>query len=119
MKVTRVVFQHLVKEGDKQFLGLVSVVLDDCLRLNRIRLFKRGEKCYLILPSDKDIFDSIVEANEGVELVMPEEPSSSKSKKVYNEFYNPVESSFYSYLLNTILDGYDYCVENGKNCYIP
>lgn len=119
MKVSRVIFHP---EGccRGSLLATCSVILDECLRLNNIRLYSNkssGEK-YLVLPSKQDVYRNIKELNPNKNITFPENSVSCKNKK-YEEYFNPVEISMYRELLNTIVEGYKNFTDTGKTSYRP
>lgn len=115
MKVTRVIFkQHT--DRDKS-LAECSIILDDCLKLSNIKLFKNENGFYLVLPSKQDVYQSIDELNPSKVIVYPEK--SEGSKKFYEEFYNPVDSNFYKLLLSAVSAGYRLYKTNGVRSYRP
>lgn len=121
MKITRVVIDESVK-GHGTFLASCSIVLDDCLRLNDIRLFKNKVKgYYLILPSKQDIYKEVETINDGLNLALPcKEPKECTSeKKIYDEFFHPIDSSFYKDILETIKEGYKKYEKTGCTKYKP
>jgi len=102
MKITRVVIEKH-KDTDKS-LAICSVVLDDCLKLSEIKLFRNSDGFYLCLPSKQDIYRELEEINSNVVIKRPER--AEIKGKMYEEFYNPVVSSFYKMLLDSITREY-------------
>lgn len=119
MKISRVIFyEERCNRGS--LLATCSVVLDECIKLNDIRLYrnKNTGKEYLVLPSKQDIYKRVEEANKGVNIDFPEDHSVSGKKK-YDEFFHPVECYMYVELLECIKKGYDYFMKTGKVSYRP
>ena len=114
MKVTKVMFSDEKRKG--RFLASCSVILDDCLRLNNIRLINGDGGRYLILPSKQDVYKSILEENKGCEIKLPTIPINNglNEKGMYEEFFHPVKSDFYSSLLYAIEEAYESCCNEGK-----
>lgn len=129
MKITKVIFinvndeivlnSDLICQGDN-YLATCDVVLDDCLVLSGISLYaKRNEiGYYLIFPSKQDIYRGISNLNGGVDIKYPpnlkRKNNYENNSKRFEEFYHPVEKSFYDTLLNTIIVGYNSCIVKGK-----
>lgn len=121
MKVTRVIINKSV-EGHGTFLASCSIVLDGCLRLNDIRLFKNPTKgYYLILPSKQDVYKEVQSLNEGVDIQIPckDLEECESKKKLYDEYFHPVESSFYKEILGVIKDGFKKFEKTGCIEYRP
>lgn len=114
MNVTRVVYY----ESDNLNVGqLVScaVILDECLRLNDIRLYMDDVKGYfLVLPNKHDIYKEVARVNKK-KIAMP----VGSETKHFGELYHPVDSSFYSSLVDVIVSGYENYKETGKRSYRP
>ena len=117
VKITRVIYNK-GKERLNNSLATCSVVLDDCLMLSDLCLYKGNEGYYLVMPSKQDVYKLIGSVNKGVNISYPE---NIKENKHYEEFYHPVASDFYHILLDTISKGYESCclVDCQKNCYRP
>lgn len=112
MKITRVNFKEKNNNGS---LATCSVVLDDCLMLSEISLYKGDKGYYLILPSKQDVYKSIKDLNKGISIEYPVNSKNCEGgKKVYEEFFHPVTNSFYNELLSEILVGYNICIVNKK-----
>lgn len=119
MRISRVIFYE-EKCNRGSLLATCSIVLDECIKLNNIRLYKNWKKDqeYLVLPSKQDIYRRIEESNPGKDIVFPEE-SPKSSKKKYDEFFHPVECSMYVEMLECVKKGYEYFMETGKVSYRP
>ena len=104
MNITRVKGE----KGKKGALLTCTVVLDDCLMLTGLNLFK-GEKGYfLVFPSRQDVYKSISELNEGVSINYPTKVNGfNEHGKCYDEFFHPVKSEFYFDLLHKVVDMYE------------
>ena len=102
MEITRITFEK--QDITDKSLAVCSVVLDDCLKLSDIKLFKNSNGFYLCLPSKQDIYQEVEEANPCMVIKRPER-KIAKGKN-YEEFYNPVVASFYKMLLDSITKEY-------------
>ncbi len=118
MKVSRVIFQDVEKHKGS-FLATCSVVLDEQLKLNEIRLYKgRDNKNYLVLPSKQDICREILDLNKDIDIRTPVNCTDLKNVK-YNEYFHPVDSFLYRELLDAIVKGYKNFIDTGKISYRP
>ncbi len=112
MEITRVIFND-ESFISREALAVCSVVLDDCLKLKGICLYKGSEGYYVTFPSKQDVYKKISRLNEGVSIQYPEnyreKSKQGEGNKAYEEFYHPVSNKLYEYILNTILDGYEVC----------
>lgn len=119
MKISRVIFYE-EKCNHGSLLATCSVVLDECIKLNDIRLYKnkKTDKEYLVLPSKQDVYKRVEEVNPGKSIVFPEGDSAFRKKK-YDEFFHPVECYMYVEMLECIKAGYDYYMKTGKVSYRP
>lgn len=110
MKITRVKYDV---KGDKEKVGLValcSIVLDNCLKMQSIKLCRKEDgEYYLIFPSKQDAFLELVRHNErqGKEIAIPERKSSNSKKTVYEEYFHPVTGEFYVEIKDTLVKGYE------------
>lgn len=114
MKATQVNFK-----GTKQTkaLAVVSIVLDNCLKLDHIRLYRKPEgKYYLVFPSVQDVSQQLQKNNPNVVIKCPKR---EKCEKKWDEFYFPMKSEFYEYLLEVVLDGYKVYRKEGKRSFYP
>lgn len=99
MNITKV---SIESENDKgKALAICSVVLDNELKLTKIKLYYNKEKgYYLVLPSKQDTYQEVQNLNKDLDISIPE----GKCEKKYDEYYFPVERSFYKNLLDVIVD---------------
>lgn len=106
MRFTRVLYKK-PGAGIKP-LAVCDVVLDNCLRVTDIKLYRKNGKYYLVLPSKQDIYQAMSEVNKGIDLRFPSESPcvGGKTKCNYEEFYYPVNKEFYQELLNVVVEGY-------------
>lgn len=116
MKVSKVLFCK--KDESCKALADCAVVLDDCLRLNNIRLYSKDNEYFLVFPSKQDVVQDVERLNPDVKLTIPVDGMLNK-KGVYKEFFHPVDSFLYYHILETIVEGYKYKVETGNVVYIP
>lgn len=118
MKVTKIVFNDYKKDFTKP-KAVCSIILDDCLKLNGVRLYSNEEGYYLVLPSCEDIYQKVEKLNPDLEITFPECVYVEKSrKKDYEEFYHPVSSSFYKVLLNSVVTAYEAMKKSGNHAYV-
>lgn len=114
MKVTRVIFE---KTGQTKALAVCSVVIENSLKLKHIRLYRNQEgKYYLIFPSIQDVSQQIQRDNPNLVIKCIEREDS---RKKWDEFYIPLKSDFYSYLLSTVLEGYKLYIEESRRVFLP
>lgn len=119
MKVTRVIYDRR-KSNRSDLLVTCSVVLDDCLKLNDIKLCKdvKNDSCYLVLPSRVSVCREVSKLNSDKNIVLPEDCIQNKSDNK-DEYFHPVDVRFYCLLLNTILEGYERFKGTGDAIYRP
>lgn len=119
MKITRVIFYN---EGCNRgrLLATCSVVLDECLKLNNIKMYKNAKtnEEYLILPSKQDIYNRLKKLNPNINIDFGENTSDLENCK-YEEYFHPVECYMYRELLDIIRKGYEVYMKTGKNSYRP
>ena len=118
MKVTRVSFES--PASDKA-LAICSVIMDDCLKLCGIKLYKNSEGYYWVLPSKQDVYQEIEGLNPSANIKYPSpisEKAGGKNFK-YEEFFYPVKSDFYQNVLAVIIDGYKVFKKKGVRSYRP
>lgn len=107
MKITRVIFEKEDKK-DKS-LAVCSIVIEDSLKLNKIRLFKRDGEFYLVLPSKQDVYTEVKDLNSNnIKL-----PKCENKEKPYEEFFFPLESKLYKVMLTTIVSCFSKFKEEG------
>lgn len=118
MKVSRVIFQENNKcKGS--FLAVCSIVLDEQLRLNDIRVYMgKDGKEYLVMPSKQDICKDIIKMNKLEEIKTPVNCTGSENCK-YDEYFHPVDSDLYREMLEVVVNGYKRFRETGKQSYRP
>lgn len=104
MKVTKVRYYLLERKNNTYPLARCSVIMDDVLKLDGIRLYDGAKGKYIAYPEKP-------KAN-------PEDARDPKLRHK-NEFYHPVERDFSSYLESVIIKGYQKLVEQGSFIYIP
>lgn len=112
MKITRIIFED--NDIKDKSLAVCSIVLDDSLRLNEIRLYKNNKGFYLVLPSRQDIYQEVQKVNSKniIEL-----PKKEKEDKPYEEFFFPLENSLYKAMLATVVDCFSKRKENGTKSF--
>ena len=81
-------------------LAICSIVFEDCLKLNNIRLFKNKKGYYLVLPSKQDVYQEMQDLNNNNIII----PQCERKEKQYDEFFFPLENELYELMLNTILN---------------
>lgn len=122
MSISRILFDSIYDGDCGCLLGTVDVFVEDCLRIKGIRLFVSAIKgYYLIFPSKQDLCSSIETLNPNVDIKFPDEVSmvGENNKRSYDEYFFPVNSEYYKYLLEVITDAYNYCLSKGKLSYHP
>lgn len=106
VKITRVLFEK--EDKNDKSLAVCSIIFDDSLKLNGIKLYKSEEKgYYLVLPSKQDDYREVQELNPDVKLNVP---VNKDPKKQYEEFFFPLDSLLYKSMLRTVT----YCFEKFK-----
>lgn len=92
-------------------LIVCNVVLEDCLVLKNVWLCHTEEVGYfLIFPSKHLLYNDLEKYNKdrGIDIVHPKiKYIKNGAKKLWEEFYYPISSDFYQYLLDTIVEGYE------------
>lgn len=112
MNITKIVFIDVNSDCKRQYLATCSIVVEDCLKLTGIRLFRKADsddEYYLVFPSKQDIYKEVSKLNEDKDVVFPENTckNGKGEKKAYEEFFFPLNKKFYSYILKSIVDGYN------------
>lgn len=111
MEITRVEYKINEDNKDPKLLAVCDVVLDNCLMLSYIRLCQGQDgKFYLILPSKQDVFKELGVYNlkQGNAVKYPDRVHKPNSKKfVWDEFFHPVTREFYTFLCDTLVEGYN------------
>ena len=120
MKVSRVIFHENCAKKTKP-LALCSLVLDDCLMISEVRLFHGEKGYYLVFPSEQDIFRKVREMNRGVDVILPETQYKDEgcTQVKYDEFYHPVDQSFYQSLLSVVVSSYEVYKSTGRTSIRP
>lgn len=122
MSVSRIVFNS-IHDGDCGcLLGSVDVFIEDCLRVRNVRLFASAIKgYYLVFPSKQDLYSSIEKLNPDIQIKFSEVQGGTDAdgKRLYDEYFFPVNSEYYKYLLEVITDAYNYCLPREKTSYHP
>ena len=103
MKITKVRFYDICEVKNSSFLFRCSVVLDDCLALNDIKVLSGRKGLYVVMPES-----SIDKRKSGVSM-------NFKSDDVFH----PVNKRFFLYMSDIILDGYQKLREEGDSVYYP
>lgn len=95
-------------KGRNGALLTCTVVLDNCIMLNNVNLYK-GEKGYfLVFPSKQDVYKSISELNKDISIKYPTNSKDSEgTEKRYEEFYHPVTAVFYEELLKRVVSVFE------------
>lgn len=106
-KVTRVKFYEVENGSHSKFLGRCSVVLDDVIKLNDIKIFKGEKGNYLVMP--KRCLE--------VEELSPEEGQNGSYYK--DEVFHPVDSLFFKEMSSVVLEGFEKCINTGNTSYHP
>lgn len=110
MYITKIIFED--KDREDKSLAICSIILDDSLKLNKIRLFYKPCKgYYLVLPSKQDVFQEIQSLNEDTEILLP------KSEKPYEEFFFPVRNSLYQGILEEVVRCFKEYKSSGKRSF--
>lgn len=120
MKVTRVIVHgSSVKQGRP--LCVCSVVFDDCLMINHIRLFQGDNGYYLCFPSKQDIYKEVQDLNKDNPVVCPSQTYDENDEgcKKYDEFYHPLDRMFYYDLRSIIVSAYIMWKETGRSSIKP
>lgn len=103
MKITRVIIDE---ENKGKSLMCCSIIIDNSLRLTKIKLYENEKGYYLILPSIQDVLQEVQDLNQDKNLEMPK----SKSGRKYDEFFFPLEKDFYLSMLDIVV----YCYNKYK-----
>lgn len=117
MKITKIVFEDYKKDITKP-KAICSVVLDDSLKLNGVRLYRNEGGYYLVFPSCEDIYQKVESINPNVEISFPECIYGKEKKKDYEEFYHPLCKSLYETILHEVVKAYDILRKTGNHAYI-
>lgn len=103
MEITKVKFYDMGTHNNPKFLACCSVVLDNCLMLNDIK---------------------VLSGNKGRYIIMPEKSKCNRKDKADSnnsseDVFHPVKQSYFAYMTEVILKGYEVCSENGSFVYFP
>lgn len=93
MEITKIRYQL---SGKKYPLAVCSVVLDDCLKLDKIKL---------------------CEGSKGKYIMYPEKPKDLEKEDGHirrNEYFHPIKKDFAIYLESAIIEGYKKLTESGS-----
>lgn len=101
MKITKVKYYDIGEHRNSKYLARCSVVLDDCLMLNGIRILSGDKGRYVIMP--------VKETSKGWGN------ASGKGEDVFH----PVKQSYSAYLSKVILEGYEVYEKDGSLVYFP
>ena len=102
MKITKVKFYDVCNVEDSKFLAKCTVLLDNCLALNDIKVLNGNKGNYIIMPSKGVCGESSVLENFRGE-----------------DLFHPVSRHFFSYMSDTILSGYHNLKCTGDKVYYP
>ena len=101
MKVTRVHYFVFERETNKVPLANCFVVLDDCLKLDGIKLYDGSKGKYIVYPEKE------------------RDKLKGENRVRKNEYFHPVEKDFAMYLESVIIEGYKKLIETGNLSYVP
>lgn len=106
MDITKIKYYDIGKSNDSIYLGKCSVVLEESIILNDIRIFNGKKGRYIVMPRKENLKN---DSSCG---------DSSMIEK-YKDVFHPVRKSFYSFLSRVILRGYDNMLKTGETIYFP
>ena len=101
MKVTRVHYFLFERDTNRAPLANCFVVLDNCLKLDGIKLYDGSKGKYIVYPEKE------------------KDKLKGEGRDRKNEYFNPLEKEFAMYLENVIIDGYRALMETGNLSYVP
>lgn len=104
MEITRVKYTFIERVSPTQPLAKCSVVLDDCLMLNGIKIFDGAKGKYLVLPERKE------NSKKG---------KDSTEDRKGDEIYHPVDKAFFDAFSKVVVEGYELCQSKGGSSYRP
>lgn len=104
MKITKVQYYLIERKTNSYPLAKCTVVMDDQLKLEGIRLYDGAKGKYVAYP---ERFRSTEDNPRDIRL------------RHKNEFFHPVERDFSFYIENVIIEGYRKLVEQGSFVYYP
>lgn len=100
MKISKIRYFG-VNNNSSRFLARCSVVIEDTLVLHDIELLNGKKGRYIVMPSRK---------SKGFNQNM------NKEKE---DLFHPVNKEFFDYLTETIITGYENCLDNKDYIFIP
>ena len=104
MNITRV----KCGKGRNGALSTCAIVIDDCLILKEVNLYKGERGYFLVFPSRQDVYKTISDLNEGLSIQYPvNSRANEKSDRQFEEFFHPVSADFYEELLKKIVETYE------------
>lgn len=115
IRVTKVVYRD--SNNTDKALAECDVVLEDSLKLTGIRLYKK-DAYFLIFPNKQDFANELIKeggCSENAHLRC----FSPDRKKDREEFYYPVDVSFYALIRDIVAEGYEEIRGTAANTYIP
>lgn len=99
MNITKVIFEK--SDIREKSLAVCSIVFEDSLKLNKIKLYRNNVKgFYLVLPSKQDVYQEVQNLNIGKNVILP---IKEEGEREYEEFFFPVESELYKTMLSTVV----------------
>lgn len=101
MKITKVKFYDTGKHRNPKFLACCSVVLDNSLMLNGIRVLSGEKGRYIIMP------------------VKASSKARGTAKKDGEDVFHPVKQEYSAYMSEVILKGYEVYEKDGSLVYSP
>lgn len=114
MRVTKIRYSRGIS-----YLAMCSIVIDDCLRLNEVRLYKSKTEASgynLVFPSKQDVYRDVKKMNGDSEIVLPKNNRAKRDpKKQYEEFFHPLTNEAYSIILREVIKGYESDSTMSKN----
>lgn len=106
MKITGV---YVESNPNSKALATYSVVIENCLKLSNISLYRNEKGYYLTFPSKQDVYNSIKDGNSKTNIAYPTSTQTDKQGNVkkYEEFFYPINCSFYESVLGAIVGKYE------------
>jgi DNA-binding cell septation regulator SpoVG len=106
MKITKVKYFLVDRKNPSYPIARCSVVIDDVLKLDGLRLYEGAKGKYLAYP-------------ERVKPEQFEDMENSANRTHKNEYYHPVERDYAKYFERVIIEGYKKVIESGEFIYMP
>lgn len=106
MKITRIKYHLIDRENSTYPLARVSIVLDNVLKLDGIKICDGYKGKFLKYPEKTGI-----SRRDEYKRMIP--------GKHLNEWFHPIEKEFSDYLERVIIEGYKKAVECGSFTYDP